>query len=357
MTGPCILHVDTERGWRGGQNQVYLLHRGLIATGVNSIVVCRAYEPLAQRLAAEQLPLVTISGGIGMVTRAAWAVHRRLTPTTIVHAHAAKAHDVARLSVMGTVSPLLVTRRVDFVLQSSMRSRWKYGPRLDMCVAVSQAVAGVLQRGGVPAQRIAVIYDGVAPAEATPARMGLPTGRVLVLCAAAFAAHKGHRYLIDAWRRIEAAGLPASLLLAGRGELEATVRRDAADLKHVYFLGWREDLPRLWASVDMGVLASVEEGLGSTLIEAQFAGIPVVATTAGGIPEVITHERTGLLVPPADPQALANALQQLITNAALRQTLGAQSVAHARSFHVDVMVEKYRVLYGQVLAARGASTS
>ena len=356
MSAPRILHVDTERSWRGGQNQVYLLHRGLLAKGVDSLVVCRSHEALAQRLAAEGLPFLTISGGIGMVMRAAYAVRRRLTPATIVHAHAAKAHDIARLAVMGTSVPLVATRRVDFVLQPSGRSRWKYGPRLSACVAVSQAVAGVLERGGVPAVRISVIYDGVAPVAATPARAGLPTGRVLVLCAAAFAEHKGHRYLIDAWRHIEAAGLPASLLLAGRGELEAALRRDAADLKHVHFLGWREDLPRLWASVDLAVLSSVEEGLGSTLIEAQFAGIPVVATTAGGIPEIIAHERTGVLVPPADPEALADALRQLITDAPRRQLLGAQAVVQAQHFHVDVMVEKYIALYHRMLGPGGEST-
>lgn len=348
MPGPRVIHVDTERGWRGGQNQVYLLHRGLIAAGVDSLVLCRAGQPLAARLAAEGLPYQKVGGAWSTL----WAVrHLAGTTNTIFHAHASKAHDLARLALSGLSCPLVVTRRVDFVLKPSRRSRWKYGSRLTACVAVSQAVKEVLIRGGVAAERIEVIYDGVEPVTVAPSREGLPVARVLVLCSAAFAAHKGHRYLLDAWRRIEAAGLPASLLLAGRGELEATLRREAADLRHVQFLGWRDDLARLWASVDLGVLASVEEGLGSTLIEAQFAGVAVVATTAGGIPELITNEQTGLLVSPADAAALATALAHLISDVARRQRMGAQAQLNAKKFTVTVMVERYRQLYQRITPA------
>ena len=345
MSGPRIIHVDTERGWRGGQNQVYLLHRGLLAAGVDSLVVCRAGQPLAARLAAESLPHQVVGGALSTL----WTLRRLAAAgASIFHAHAAKAHDLARLAVSGLACPLIVTRRVDFVLKPSRRSRWKYGSRLTACVAVSNAVKEVLVRGGVAAERIEVIYDGVEPVKVAPCREGLPAERVLVLCSAAFAAHKGHRYLLEAWRKVEAAGLPATLLLAGRGELEATLRQAAADLHHVQFLGWRDDLARLWESVDIGVLASVEEGLGSTLIEAQFAGVPVVATTAGGIPELITHEQTGLLVPPADATALAAALTRLIGDAAARQRLGSQARIAAKRFDVTVMVERYRQLYQRI---------
>jgi glycosyltransferase involved in cell wall biosynthesis len=347
MIGPRIIHVDTERGWRGGQNQVYLLHRGLIAAGVDSLVLCRANQPLAARLAAEGLPHQVVGGALSTC----WAVRRlAASPGTIFHAHAARAHDLTSLALTGLRCPLVVTRRVDFALAPSLRSRWKYGQRMRICVAVSQAVKAVLVRGGVTAERIEVIYDGIDPLTAAANSAGLPAGRILVLCSAAFTEHKGHRHLLEAWRVIEAAGLPATLLLAGRGELEMSLRQQAADLHHVQFLGWRDDLPRLWATVDLGVLASVEEGLGSTLIEAQFAGVPVVATTAGGIPELITDEQTGLLVPPGDPAALASALMRLIGDDAARQRLGAQAKLNAEKFTLTVMVERYRHLYQRIAA-------
>jgi L-malate glycosyltransferase len=289
---------------------------------------------------------VTVRVGPAFALRAAWAARRHASaaPGTILHAHASAAHGIARLAVTGRTEPLLTTRRVDFALAPHAGAGWKYGPRTTCCVAVSQAVADVLGRGGVPPARIVVIRDGVEPVTATPNREGLPSGRLLVLCAAAFADHKGHRFLLEAWRRIEATGIPATLLLAGRGEREAELRQQAAGLQQVQFLGWRDDMPRLWAGVDIAVLASVEEGLGSTLIDAQYAGLPVVATTAGGIPEVVADGQSGLLVPPGDAVALAKALH-LLTEHPLRAQLGAGARLKAQDFLAPQMVQRYADLY------------
>jgi glycosyltransferase involved in cell wall biosynthesis len=347
MAFPRILQLDTERGWRGGQLQVLLLHRGLCRLGIDSTLLCRAGEPLAVAAAAEGLPVLTVSSGPGFALRAAWAA-RRFAATgsaAILHAHASAAHGIARLAVTGRREPLVATRRVDFALAPGAGKGWKYGPRTMRCAAVSQAVAKVLERGGVPPVRITVIPDGIEPVPAVPHREGLPTGRLLVLCAAAFADHKGHRFLLDAWRRIESTGIPATLLLAGRGEREAALRQQATGLQHVQFLGWRDDLPRLWASVDVAVLASVEEGLGSTLIDAQCAGVPVVATTAGGIPEVVADGASGVLVPPRDPAALAQALLQVLTEQPLRLRLGAGARTKAQDFLAPLMVQRYLDLY------------
>ncbi len=350
MAANGILHLDTERGWRGGQNQVYLLHRGLCRAGESSAVLCRAGEPLALRCAAEGLPFVPIRSGPLFALRAAMAARRYRA--RLLHAHASAAHGIARLAVSGRRTPLVVTRRVDFPLKRGVAARWKYGPRVTRFVAISHAVAAVLARGGVVAGRIAVIPSGVEPVTAKPDRRDLPAGRLLVLCAAALVAHKGHAVLLDAWRRIEAAGLPASLLIAGDGPLAADLQRQAADLAHVRFLGWRDDLERLWAAVDVAALASHEEGLGTALIDAQLAGLPVVATAAGGIPEVVADGVSGLLSPPGDAAALAANLHRLLTDAALRRILAAGARNHARGFLAETMVERYRILYAGLLAEK-----
>ncbi len=351
MASPRILHLDTERGWRGGQLQVLLLHRGLRQARVDSTVLCRADEPLALRLAAEGLPMVTVRSGPGFALRAAWTARQFARGETILHAHASAAHGIARLAACGRANPLITTRRLDFALSRGAGSGWKYGQRTTYCIAISHAVATVLEAGGVGRERIVVIPDGVDPSSAAPHREGLPKDRLLVLCVAAFASHKGHHVLLEAWRRVIASGVTASLLLAGRGDLEAIVRRQATDVPHVHFLGWREDIANLWASVDVAVLASLEEGLGSTLIDAQLAGVPVVATTAGGIPEVVAHGHSGLLVAPGDPAALAGALQQLLSDEGLRRRLSAGARATGQTFLASTMVQRYHDLYLRIAAA------
>lgn len=347
-----VLHVNTERGWRGGENQVYLLHRGLVATGVDSTVLCRGGESLAARLTAEDLPLATIPSGPLFTARTAWAIRAAASQGTIIHVHASAAHSAGRLGVSGTSAPLIVTRRVDFPLKRGVIARWKYGRRVTRFVAISQAVAGVLTRGGVdPAWVVVIPSAGQEPAPPgttsplTKAALGVPEDHLVVLCAAALVEHKGHHHLLEAWRRLEARGLRASLLLAGIGEHEADLRAYASGLANVRFLGWRDDLPRLFALTDLFALASLEEGLGSVLIDAQLAGLAVVATTAGGIPEVVAHGVSGLLVPPADPTALAEALDQLLADPALRTRLAAGARANGRMFLADTMVQRYQDLY------------
>lgn len=351
---PTVLHIDTERGWRGGQNQVYLLHRGLVRAGVDSLVLARRGQPLARRCIDEGLPVLEVASGPLFALRATLAA--RGARPALIHAHASAAHGIARLAVSGRGTPLVVTRRVDFALKTGIAARWKYGPRVTRFAAISRAVAGILEAGGVEAARIVVIPSGVEPQPATPNREGLPAERLLVLCAAAFVAHKGHQHLLDAWRIVEERGVPATLLLAGNGDLEASLRTQARELglHHVQFLGWRDDLPRLWAAVDVAVMASLEEGLGTALIDAQLAGLPVVATTAGGIPEVVADGISGLLAPPADPEALAQRLLRTLTDQPLRAQLSAGARTHANGFLAGAMVARYQTLYADLLGKPSA---
>lgn len=357
-----ILHVDTERGWRGGQNQVYLLHRGLVAAGAPSTVLCRAGEPLAERLAAEGLPFLTVPLGFAFQLRAAAVIRKHAVAGALIHAHASAAHGIALLGVVGTKAPLLVTRRLDFALKTGAMARWKYGPRVTRFIAISQAVARILMAGGVTARQVMLIPDGIDPPTGTPAIAVPPTNTIrtgsggyryvgpapIVLCAAAFAEHKGHRHLLEAWRLIEARGVPGELHLAGQGELETDLRTQAEGLRRVKFLGWIDDLPTRWAGVTLAVLASVEEGLGSVLIEAQLAGVPVVATTAGGIPDVVAHGFSGLLVPPGNPVALADALERLLRHPAERVRLANGAVRQAQGFRAEIMVTKHLTLYREL---------
>jgi L-malate glycosyltransferase len=363
---PPVLHLDTEPGWRGGQQQLLLLHRGLCAAGMDSTVLCRRDDALAQRLAHDHLPSITCTSGTLTTARAvrAWLRHH---PTGIIHAHASAAHAAARLAVIGhSRTPLIVTRRVDFALKSGVIARWKYGPRITRFIAVSAAIAGVLTRGGVAPAQITVIPDGAA----APPAIDVPTCRhevrrsaqidehaLLVLCPAALVAHKGHRVLIEAWRMIADDVPHAHLLLAGRGDLEDALRQQAATVPRVHFLGWRDDLPQVIAACDAATLTSVEEGLGSALIECQLAGLPIVASRAGGIPEVVADGHSGLLAPVGDSAAVAQHLRRILSDDALRHRLSQGARQHASTLSADVMVERHRTLYAGFTSTTSSTAS
>ncbi|MFN7145308.1 MAG: glycosyltransferase [Myxococcota bacterium] len=309
-----MLHVDTATEDRGGQRQLaYLL----------------AARPEDAWAGVPDAPLAAIVGPPAVALRPA-GDPRNVAPLRaaaagfdVVAAHTPHAHGIALFAGR----PLVVHRRVDF----PPRHPWKYRP-VAATIAVSAAVAAILERAGV--RRVHVVHDGVAPLPAAPA-LSFEGPRPLWGAAGALVAHKGHAHLVDAM-----VDVPGTLLIAGEGPLrEALTARIAARglTGRVRLLGHLPDIAPLFAAVDAFVHPSVEEGLGQVLVEAMAAGCRVVATTAGGIPEVVGD--AGVLVPPADARALAAGMR-----AALERPAG-QGTAWAARFSVTRMVEGTARIY------------
>ncbi len=364
-----VLMINTEPGWRGGENQLLLLVTGLAGT-VQTVTACRAGGELERRLLLNGAITASMAGSGGFGLRAVMKLRKLLKPPgfDLVHAHTSHAHGLALWALLGKQMPLLVTRRVDFAVGRSLVGRWKYR-RPRRLIAVSDCVARVLADGGVPPGQITVIRDGVDPARlgggadgaaALRAEFGIPPVAVVFGITAHLTDHKDHRTLLRAFAIVEARIANAWLLIAGGGELEAELRLLAAELglKRTRFLGFRTDIATVLASLDVFVLSSHHEGLGSAVMDAMFRGLPVVATTAGGIPELVTPGHDGLLVAPRDPAALAGALVVVGTDPAERARLGghARATAEAR-FGAARMVAEHVALYRQVLGAPAAETT
>ncbi|MEU8590866.1 glycosyltransferase [Streptomyces sp. NPDC048664] len=225
----------------------------------------------------------------------------------------------------------------------------------DFLVANAAAIADEVRREErVPAAKISVIPNGMRPEEfriAEPA--AVDTALPVVLCVANLAAHKGHRHLLDACAALRQAGTPCTLVLIGEGPEGAELRRTARRLDlDVRFLGARTDVSGYLARADAVVLPSLSEGSSNAVAEAMAAGRPVVATAVGGTPELLGDR--GVLVPPADPAALAEALGRVLGDPDAAAALGRSARAWAlANLTADVMVDRYLALYRRLLAERG----
>jgi glycosyltransferase involved in cell wall biosynthesis len=242
-------------------------------------------------------------------------------------------------------------------------SRLKYThTSIDRVVCISDLVRRVLLADGVPDDRLATIYSGVDPekfADLPPtvelkAELGIPEDHLLVGTVAAVVGHKDYPNLLRAARRVMDRHPRVSFCAVGDGDHRQRVRRLHAELglgRRFVFTGYRRDVGRFLKGFDLFVLASREEGLGTSLLDAQAVGLPVVATRAGGIPEIVDHRRNGLLVPPRDAGALADALLELAADAALRRRLGERARKDVARFSVDATVDAYLDLYRSLMAA------
>jgi glycosyltransferase involved in cell wall biosynthesis len=171
---------------------------------------------------------------------------------------------------------------------------------------------------------------------------------------------KGHQYLIDAVPEILRRCPAAHVALVGDGELRQALtertRRLGVDGR-VIFTGYREDIPALIAGMDVFVLPSLNEGMGRVLVMAMALGKPIVASRVGGVPELLGQGEAGLLVPPADPRALADAICTLLADPVRAKTLGAGGRRRAPLFSTRVMIESLEKLYREVLAEKAGVRS
>jgi glycosyltransferase involved in cell wall biosynthesis len=365
-----VLHVNTERTWRGGEQQTLWLAAGLRDLGEESEVVAQPGSPLADRARAAGLVVHEVRMGgewdLGAV-RAIRRLYAERDPD-IAHMHTSHAHALGCLARVGRQRPLTaVSRRVDFsIYRNFLRTSWfKYRLLGDRYIAISRAVKGVLVKDGIPADRIEVVSSGVDVARLEQAKrkdlradLGLPPGTPLVGDVAAFGWHKAQEVLVAATPMILEEVPDAHVVFIGdgecRGKVEAYARRLGNPASRVHFTGFRDDVPEVLASLDVFVMCSILEGLCTSALDAQAVGVPVVASAVGGLVEAVADGETGLLVPPRDPAALASAVARVLRDGALKRRLGdAGRVRVREGFSVKAMVEGSRSVYGRML--RGES--
>lgn len=283
----------------------------------------------------------------------------------LVHLHAGvgwEGHAIAR-AVRPATSAIVRTEHLPYLLtDTEQQEDYRDGSTaVDRLLCVSEAVAASHVAAGVPPERIVTIHNGVhaRAVERDPAtlraEMGLASGPVLLMVGR-FEPQKGHAAALDAMTTVLATHPCATLLMAGEGPLLRPVARDIADLglgASVRLLGRRDDVGALLAMADLLLMPSKFEGLPLVALEAFAAGLPVVATAAPGITELVEHGRTGWLAPLSDPAALGEAVKLALGDELARKAAG--EAAHARwreRYQADRMTGETAALYRALTATR-----
>ncbi len=276
----------------------------------------------------------------------------------LVHAHIYASAAAATIAVLGTGVPLVVTEHTEALWQGR-RERWASRAifrRAQHIIAVSGAIRRrLIERDAVPPERITVIHNAVIPApDAPPGALpeGLRKGP-LVGVVARLQPEKGVADFLKAAARVCAAFPEARFLVAGDGPLREVLLALAERLGvdgRVRFLGYRADARALIGLLDVLVVPSLTEGTPLIVLEAMAAGVPVVASAVGGIPDQIRHDMEGLLVPAGDPAALGDALLELLQDPARARSLGEAGRRRAEcEFSHATMVRRIEAVYSIAL--------
>jgi glycosyltransferase involved in cell wall biosynthesis len=284
----------------------------------------------------------------------------------VVHCHKGKARTLALLAGVLTRIPVLVLNRgVSFPLDRWNRLGYKI-PRVTAVVAVCESIKRRLVASGVPAGKIEVIYSGTDVARFHPGVDGSAVRRELCLEAGAalitqigIRSWRGNEDVLDAMVRVRREAPHAHLLLVGAPPARIVSLGEKARARGlagaVTVLGHREDVPEILAASDLVVDASYAGlGLTGSIREALAVEIPVIATDLEGMPELITDGETGLLVPPRNPEALAQAMLRMLENPARAKAMARAGRKRVESrFSLDAKLDRTEALYTRLLGAAG----
>jgi glycosyltransferase involved in cell wall biosynthesis len=333
-----ILHTEASLGWGGQERRILVEALAMRQRGHRLAFACDPRGELYRRAGLHRIPVTPLAFG-GTHNLGAWIRLRQLlhaeTPD-ILNTHSSLDSWVGSLAWRSLRNrPLLVrTRHLSTRVKINWRTRWLYQTPSAIITTGQVTKELLMKRLGVPAQRIYSIPTGVDLAEFVPqpknrellAQVKIPNDAFVFGSVAVLRSWKGHLYLLEAFQNLIADGVRAFLLIVGEGPYRVVIEEKITQLglqPWVRLTGFRDQVAPWFALMDVVVLASyANEGVPQSLLQAMAMARPVVGTTVGGIPEVVIDAETGLLVPPRNPQALAQALGRLQATPNYRQELG-----------------------------------
>ncbi len=360
-----VAHVSTSRDFYGGELQAYLLLRWLCEHGHRCVTYARRGGEFARRLHNEGFDVETFRGN-GRDPYSVWRLRRRLAALKpdIVSFHDAHALTSGGLAALGLdIGARVAARRSQYL----PRFAAKYRYLCDLVIAVSEAIAESCYAGGVPKNQVCVVYDGVDPGRAQSGSrergrrsLAVEKDDRLFVVVASLERAKGHTDLLQALPCVFGKYPQARVVLAGDGSLRESLVNEARRLgigDRVGFLGYRDDVPDLLHAADLFILPSRVESLGSSIIDAMFARVPIVTTITGGIPELVGPKNpepaVAFLAPAGDPAALAEAILEALGSPQRCSRMVEQAETRAlRRFTADTMIRETVSLYCELVDGR-----
>jgi glycosyltransferase involved in cell wall biosynthesis len=364
-----VLYVITELDIGGAERALCELARRLDRQRFTPQVACLTGEgPLVEPLRESGVPVHLLGACCKADLRALWRLRQLLREADVAHSFLFHANLLTRLAAIGTSARAVISSaRVTEPDRPHRRTLDRLTHRLvNAEVCVSSGVRNWLIEGGLPAEKLVVIPNGVDVKRfagrdpAFKSELGIAPEAPLVTTVGRLTEQKGIEGFIEAATTARHAAPKAHFLIVGEGPLRPRLEAQAEELglgSAITFLGFRSDVPDILRATDLFVLASHWEGMPNALLEAMAACAPAIGTRVEGTVDVIKDGETGLLVAPRDPRALAEAMKALLTDRDRAAALGRAAREHVEThFSLDTMVRRHEDLYERLLAGNVPSS-
>jgi L-malate glycosyltransferase len=336
-----ICHVNLARGFSGGESQTLLLIKEQLSLGYAITAVAKKNSPFAAMCQKLDLRLIETSHFL-------LSHSKQITQhCESIHVHEGQAIYWALIQHLLHRTPYIVTRRIDNPFKKKWLSNLAYR-NARFIVGVSRAIQNIAEKQFPEAQVCSIPDSPVSyqkDAESVRKLKKRFAGKFIVMQAAKLYKHKGFDVTVQAARQLEAKHPDIHFCLLGDGPEFEHLQQLASGLSNLEFLGRQSDMGNWFSLADILVLPSYTEGMGSVLLEASLAGVPVIGTKAGGIPDAIEHETNGLLIDIGDSEGLAQAILRIKDNPELRAKIKEATPEFIAGFDIQVCAERYSKLY------------
>jgi glycosyltransferase involved in cell wall biosynthesis len=362
-----VLLVDLETAWRGGQNQAFLILKGLRARGHEVQLLSATGSALGERTRESGLRVHSVSRGFFRLP-AARKIRELVRSGGFDLVHANEAHAVSSVWLAGAHKrmPFLISRRVGYPIGKSHASRARYEAAARI-IANSKWVAEQAASSGAPREKLTVVYEGAeipalftnAQKRAARARWGVSGDAPLLGCVGVLLPDKGQEWIIRALAELRKEFPGAKLLLAGDGPSHAKLELLAQELglaDAVLFPGFVKDVESVYAALDVFLLPSFFEALNNSLLAAMAYEIPSIAFKKGALGEIIENEKSGLLVSGPDVGEIRDALKRILENPEFAAAIGKEARKRVeQNFSAAQMVDGIIRVYEEVLRSKARS--
>lgn len=357
--------MSSEKGWRGGEQQLAYLLEDLSRRDVKNVMAVKTGSRLDEFSKNRHIPCYTLpfSHSADILSAVRIKAICKREKIDLIHLHSSKAQGVGVLSTLfGNEVPMVLSRRVAFLPGTNWFSKWKYNKKqIRKILCVSEKIMQIMKGYVKDPSKCVTVYSGIdlkkfsnikADRSLLLKEFGLDANHEVITNIGAIDESKDHFTFVDTIEILVKSGRPVQGLIVGDGPLAEALKNRVQEKSlgnFVKFAGYRRDVLTLLSSSDIFLMTSKEEGLGTSLLDAFLARIPVVATDAGGIPEIVIHEQTGLLAPVKDARKLSENISRLLTDKTLRQRLADQAFSFVQKFSKEETTSNTFKVYQEVL--------
>lgn len=356
--GIIVFHLDDSSNLRGGERQVLYLAKELLELGIENYIVGKKNSPLVENSKKYSIPTITLPYLFEFDIISAVLLARKIKAinknkkNVILHTHTGHTPTIALLTKLFIDAKIVVHRRVDFKLNNPF-SKIKYS-NADAIIVISNAIKEILESFKIPSSKIFLIPDSIPKdfIEVNIKPRRFPEKDIIVGSLISLVEHKDPLNLIEAARIVVKNSDKVYFEIAGDGYLmEECIKKikEYGVENRVMMKGYITNNRDFLRKIDIFVLSSQEEGLGSCLIEAMAYALPLVGTDAGGIKEIIKNGVNGIVVPKKNPQKLAKAILKLSQDRELYERFSKNSLEIVRSYTSDIMARRTLKVYEKTI--------